>query len=149
METNLFRTWISQQGLKATRQREQILAAFLSSKGHQNLAQIYGRVAKVNPRIGYVTVYRTLRLLTRCGLAAQRKFADGEIRYEPVSGRSHHDHLICLSCGKIIEFENQAIESLQDRIAEHHQFNVFHHRMELYGQCSECSRKKAPRRRKS
>jgi Fur family ferric uptake transcriptional regulator len=149
VKTDLFKTWISGEGLKATKQREEILAAFLNSPGHKNLGQIYARVAKANPKIGYVTVYRTLKLLTRCGLAAQRKFADGEIRYEPVSGRSHHDHIICLTCGKIIEFENEAIESLQSGIAQHHHFEIFHHRLELYGKCSGCSRKKMIRRRKS
>jgi Fur family ferric uptake transcriptional regulator len=142
----LFKRWISGEGLKATKQREEILNIFLNSHGHQNLAQIYVQVVKVNPKIGYTTVYRTLKLLTRHGLAVQRKFGDGETRYEPVSGRSHHDHLICLKCGKIIEFEDDDIEALQTGIAERYRFKVSHHRMELYGQCADCSsKKKAPR----
>jgi Fur family ferric uptake transcriptional regulator len=142
METELFRTLISGGGLKATKQREEILNIFLNSPGHKNLSQIYAQVAKVNPKIGYATVYRTLKLLTRLGLAAQQKFADGETRYEPVSGRTHHDHLICLDCGKIIEFEDEALETLQDGIAEHYRFKIFHHRMELYGRCAGCAQKR-------
>jgi Fur family ferric uptake transcriptional regulator len=142
METGLFKTMISEEGLKTTRQREEILNIFLNSSGHKNLSQIYTQVAKVNPKIGYVTVYRTLKLLTRLGLADQRKFADGETRYEPTSKGNHHDHLICLDCGKIIEFEDQDIEALQNSIARRHRFKVFHHRMELYGQCAHCIRKK-------
>jgi len=149
MKTNLFQTWISGEGLKATKQREEILNIFLNSHGHKNLAQIYTQVMKVNPKIGYTTVYRTLKLLTRYGLAVQRKFADRETRYEPTSGKSHHDHLICLKCGKIIEFENEDIETLQNTIAQRYHFKISHHQMELYGQCADCSQKKIPRRRKS
>jgi len=149
MNTNLFKRWISGEGLKATKQREEVLNIFLHSHGHKNLAQIYAQVMKVNPKIGYTTVYRTLKLLTRSGLAVQRKFADGETRYEPTSGRSHHDHLICLQCGKIIEFEDQTLEALQNGIAQRHRFKIFHHRMELYGRCEECNRKKRTGRRKS
>ncbi len=148
MEPGLFKARISGEGLKATKQREEILHIFLNSSGHQNLAQIYARVAKVNPKIGYTTVYRTLKLLTRIGLADQRKFADGETRYEPASGKKHHDHLICLGCGKIIEFEDEALETLQEGIAKHYRFKIFHHRMELYGLCASCGRKKENRRRK-
>ena len=148
MKTNLFKRWISGEGLNATKQREEILNIFLNSYGHKNLAQIYAQVMKVNPKIGYTTVYRTLKLLTRSGLAVQRKFADGETRYEPTSGRSHHDHLICLRCGKIIEFENEDMETLQNGIAQRYRFKISHHRMELYGQCADCSQKKSTRRRK-
>jgi Fur family ferric uptake transcriptional regulator len=149
METELFKTLISEGGLKTTKQREEILNIFLSSPGHKNLSQIYVQVAKVNPKIGYTTVYRTLKLLTRLGLADQIKFADGETRYEPTSEGSHHDHLICLDCGKIIEFEDKALEALQMDIARHHHFKVFHHRMEIYGQCAGCASKKVTHRKKS
>ncbi len=133
---------ISDGGLKATKQREEIFNIFLRSPGHKNLFQIYALVAKVNPKIGYTTVYRTLKLLTRLGLAEERKFADGETRYEPIARGGHHDHLICLGCRKIIEFEDEAIEALQNRIAERYRFKIFHHRMELYGLCGECGVKK-------
>jgi Fur family ferric uptake transcriptional regulator len=144
---NFFKTRISAKGLKATRQREKILDVFLNSRGHKNLAQIYAQVAKAHPKIGYTTVYRTLKLLTRLGLAAQRKFADGGTQYEPTEGKKHHDHLICLKCGKIIEFEDDALETLQDGIAYRYRFKVFHHRMELYGQCAECRSKKVSKRK--
>ena len=141
MGSHLFKALVSVKGLKATRQREEILRVFLRSPGHRNLAQIYAQVAKVNPKIGYTTVYRTLKLLTRLGFAIERKFADGEARYEPVGEGSHHDHLICVDCGKILEFENDALETLQDSIARHHRFEIFHHRLELYGRCADCSKK--------
>jgi Fur family ferric uptake transcriptional regulator len=148
MEFNQFKTLISEEGLKSTRQRAEILDIFLNSTGHKNLAEIYAQVAKTNPKIGYTTVYRTLKLLTRLGLAAQRKFADGETRYESTAEGTHHDHLICLGCGKILEFEDDGLESLQHRIARRHGFKIFHHRMELYGYCGPCAHKKTPLRRK-
>ncbi|MDP2969494.1 MAG: transcriptional repressor [Deltaproteobacteria bacterium] len=148
MEPNQFKTLISKEGLKSTRQRAEILDIFLNSTGHKNLAEIYAQVARMNPKIGYTTVYRTLKLLTRLGLAAKRKFADGETRYEPTSEGSHHDHLICLRCGEIVEFEDEVLEAHQNRIARRHGFNIFHHRMELYGYCGQCARKKTPSRRK-
>lgn len=149
MNTDLFKTRISEEGLKATRQREEVLNIFLNSSGHKSLAQIYAQVVKTDPKIGYTTVYRTLKLLTRLGLATQRKFADGETRFEPASEGAHHDHLICLDCGKIIEFEDRTLEALQNQIANQHRFKISHHRMELYGRCEECSRGKRPLRRKS
>jgi len=145
---NLFKTRTSGKGLKTTKQREQILKVFLNSSGHKNLAQIYALVAKVNPKIGYTTVYRTLKLFTRLGLAAQRKWADGETQYEPIEGKSHHDHLICLECGRIIEFEDEALETLQNGIAQRYRFKIFHHRMELYGRCSDCRSKKEMSKKK-
>ena len=149
METDLFRARISKEGLNATRQREEILNIFLNSSGHKSLAQIYAQVVKTDPKIGYTTVYRTLKLLTRLGLATQRKFGDGETRYEPASEGDHHDHLICLDCGKIIEFEDQTLETLQNGIAQRHRFKISDHRLELYGLCEECNRKRRTTRRKS
>ena len=148
MMTNLFKSRISGKGLKATKQREEILDVFLNSSGHKKLGQIYAQVAKVNPKIGYTTVYRTLKLFTRLGLAAQRKFADGETQYEPTEGKSHHDHLICLECGKIIEFKDEALETLQNGIAQRYRFEILHHRMELYGRCADCKSKKATLKKK-
>lgn len=149
MKAGIFKTRMDEEGLKSTRQREEIVKTFLKAPGHQSLEQIYSQVIKTNPKIGRITVYRTLKLLTRLGLAIQRKFADGETRYELASEGAHHDHLICLDCGKIIEFEDPTIESLQARIAQQHQFQIFQHRMELYGRCETCLRKKNSRRKKS
>jgi Fur family ferric uptake transcriptional regulator len=148
MNSNLFKSKVPTKGLKTTRQREEIVKVFFNSTGHRNLAQIHAQVVKIDPKIGYTTVYRTLKLLTRFGLAAERKFDDGETRYEPVSAETHHDHLICLECGKIIEFENNPIETLQEEIARQYGFKILHHRMELYGRCIRCLEKQGITRRK-
>jgi Fur family ferric uptake transcriptional regulator len=93
----------------------------------------------VNPRVGYATVYRTLKLLKECGLAAERHFDDGQARYEPTEETAqHHDHIICERCGKIVEFNSEELERQQERIARFLGFVVSRHRMELYGICSDC-----------
>ena len=83
---------------------------------------------------------RTMKLLHECGLAHARNFGDGQTRYEAAVGRHHHDHLICTRCGTIVEFENDRIEALQDKVARQHGFQVTSHKMELYGFCESCQR---------
>lgn len=143
------KTTLLNDGRKKTRQREEIFKLFHDSTGHRSLAQIHALVSKKIPRIGYTTVYRTMKLLTELGLAAERKFADGETRYEPMSGQAHHDHFICVGCGKIIEFEDDALETLQKRIAERYRFQTLHHRLELYGRCADCGARGRRSKRKA
>jgi Fur family ferric uptake transcriptional regulator len=97
-------------------------------------------VQKVNSKIGYATVYRTLKLLLDSGLAAERKFEDGQTRYEHADPEEHHDHLICLSCGDILEFEEERIEALQNEVAKKFGFEVVNHNLELYGYCEKCKK---------
>ncbi len=133
-----FREFIQAKGLKSTRQREIILEEFLRSGSHLSTEDLYLRLRKKNPRIGYATVHRTLKLFAECGIAEQRHFGDGQARYEASGHDEHHDHLICNICGKIVEFEDPRIEDLQDEVAEKHGFSIERHRLELYGQCENC-----------
>ncbi len=137
-----FREALKAQGCKSTSQRDDIARVFFESRGHLTVEELYRNVKKVNPRIGYATVYRTLKLLKECGLAAESHFQDGEARYE-CSG-AHHDHLICEECGRIEEFEEEEIEKLQGRVADRFGFRITGHRMELYGLCPACRRKSRP-----
>jgi len=91
----------------------------------------------INPHVGYATIYRTLRLLKECGLLYERHFDEGQARYEAV-GERHHDHFICERCGRIIEFENAAIERMQNIVARDLGVTLTRHKMELYGLCSDC-----------
>jgi len=134
----IFQAYISRRGLKSTRQREIILDEFLRSTAHPSTEELYLRVRKKHPYIGYATVYRTLKLFAECGIAEERHFGDGQTRYESTRGEEHHDHLICTACGKIIEFENPRIEDLQDQVAQQHQFEISNHRLEIYGRCQRC-----------
>ena len=134
----LFRDYLQSKGLKSTSQREIILAEFLRSEEHPSTEELYLRVRKKHPQIGYATVHRTLKLFADCGIASVRNFGDGTTRYESVAADEHHDHLVCQSCGLIIEFEDDRIEKLQKQVASSHDFKVLDHRLELYGLCSKC-----------
>jgi Fur family ferric uptake transcriptional regulator len=134
-----FRKYISQQGLKLTRQREIILDEFLRSAAHLSTEDLYMKVRKKHPHIGYATVYRTLKLLAECGLAKERDFGGGQTLYEVTHRGQHHDHLICTECGDIIEFEDTRIEELQKKVAKEHDFIMRDHRLEIYGRCSKCA----------
>jgi Fur family ferric uptake transcriptional regulator len=125
-----------------------VLKAFSSSGEHLTIDEIYDRARKIDSKIGYTTVWRTLKLLDSCGLAASRKFHDGLIRYECTDESDHHDHLICTSCGAVEEFVNPQIEEIQKRVAKTHNFSMTAHRMELYGLCSSCSKGKKTGKRK-
>lgn len=130
--------YISDRGLKSTRQRDLIVDTFLVQEGHLNVEELLERVRRADARVSAATVYRTMKLLSECGLAAPHHFDDGQTRYEAVLGRHHHDHLICKQCGKIIEFEDDRIEELQKAVAKAHGFLVTHHKLEMYGQCHAC-----------
>ncbi len=132
--------YMNERGLKSTRQRALIIDTFFESGGHQSVEELWARVRKNDARVSVATVYRTMKLLSESGLAHARNFGDGQTRYEAAIGRHHHDHLICTNCNKIIEFENDRIETLQDAVAKKHGFRVTSHKMELYGLCRECQR---------
>ncbi|MBI2379114.1 MAG: transcriptional repressor [Deltaproteobacteria bacterium] len=125
------------RGLRNTRQREAVTDIFFSSDGHFSLDELLLRARERDEGIGYATVYRTLRMLTELGLATERRFSDGQTRYEASDG-VHHDHLICTRCGEIREFENEEIEALQEQVAALHGYRLLSHRMELYGLCAAC-----------
>ena len=131
-----FHEFIKTRGLKSTRQRDDIANWFFGVKGHLSADQIYREIQVVSPGIGFSTVYRTMKLLCESGLVSERHFRDGEALYETVA--EHHDHCICTSCGKIIEFENEKIELLQEQVARQFGFRLVTHKMELYGICAEC-----------
>lgn len=134
-----FRDWLRDRGLKTTSQRDDIARVFFGTDRHLSVEELYGEVRRVNPRIGYATVYRTLRLLKEAGLAAERHFDDAEARYEQTAeDEEHHDHFICERCQRIVEFSNDEIEALQEAIARKLGFVITRHRLELYGICRDC-----------
>lgn len=133
---SVFDDYVRRHGLKSTQQRDTIVDIFVRSTGHISIEDLLAKVRKKNPRVGYATVYRTLKLLTDCGIAAARQFGDGQTRFEVMGDHAHHDHLICVQCGLILEFENDTIEQLQDEMAERlGGFKLVRHKLELYGLC--------------
>lgn len=133
-----FFEYIKKQGLRYTKQREEILDAFLSSGGHITADEIFEKVKKKDSSIGYATVHRNLSLLLDSGLAEEIKVGKGKTRYEQMHMRGHHDHLICLRCGKFIEVMDENIERLQDKLAEDNDFVPVRHKLEIYGYCKDC-----------
>ena len=134
-------SWLEERGLKHSRQRDVIVETFFGMGGHVPVDGAGGAgPRRSTPRVSVATVYRTMKLLAECGLAVPRQFDDGQTRYEPATGRAHHDHLICTGCGAIVEFANEQIEALQARVARRHGFEVESHKLELYGRCDRCRR---------
>lgn len=131
--------YLERRKLKHTKQREAILDVFLKATGHITGEALYQRVRKSHPQIGYTTVHRTMKLLCDAGLASERHFEGGVTSYE--IEHAHHDHIICVRCNKIVEFECEAIEQLQDEIVAREGFKLLHHRHELYGLCPECQKR--------
>lgn len=126
--------YLTGKRLNTTAQREAIVEQFFRAPEHISIDELLARVRRRHPKVGYATVYRTLKLLVDAGLASERQFGDGQARYE-VAG-AHHDHLICAKCGLILEFEDPEIERLQERIAQRlGGFTVIRHRHELYALC--------------
>lgn len=134
----IFREYIKKQGLRNTRQREEILDVFLSSGGHITVDELFDKVKKRDSSIGYATVHRNLNLLLEAGLAEEIKIGKEKTRYEQMHMREHHDHLICLKCGRFIEVFDENIEKLQNRLAEEKEFIPVRHKLEIYGYCKKC-----------
>jgi Fur family transcriptional regulator, ferric uptake regulator len=131
--------YMEKKGLRSTAQRRLIIDAFFEGSAHMTIEDLLAEVRTREPSIGYATVYRTLKLLAECGVASERHFGDGPSRYELADeATTHHDHLICTSCQRIIEFEEPRIEEIQEEIAARHGFEVHFHKHEMYGVCATC-----------
>lgn len=135
-------SYMDEKGLRSTAQRRLVTERFFQSTGHLSIEDVLTLVRAEDPGVGYATVYRTLKLLKECGLAIERHFGDGMSRYEVAHEDDHHDHLICVECNSIVEFEDHAIEKLQETLAERHGYILSGHRHELYGLCPKCQAKR-------
>lgn len=137
-----FEDFLTRKGQRFTGQRQLIARIFFKHKGHVSAEELYDLIKKQTPSIGFATVYRTLKLLSEAGLATLGNFRDGYTRFENTASKAHHDHLICMSCGKIVEFANSHIETLQEKVAEEHGFLVREHTLDIYGICAACQKVK-------
>ncbi|MFZ5799076.1 MAG: Fur family transcriptional regulator, partial [Thermodesulfobacteriota bacterium] len=133
-----FENFLVGHGLRLTNQRQLIAQTFFDEKGHISAEDLYRIVQKRAPAIGFTTVYRTLKLLTEAGIASGKNFGKASALFEATALAPHHDHLVCIRCGKIIEFVNEHIEQLQKSVAERHDFTMTDHNLEIYGICGEC-----------
>ena len=120
------------KGLRITEQRRIIARVLGEAEDHPDVETLHERAAEVDPKISIATVYRTVRLFEEAGILERHEFGDGRSRYEAASD-AHHDHLIDVETGKVIEFVDEELETLQRRIAEKLGYRLVDHRMELYG----------------
>ena len=119
-------------GLRMTEQRRIIARVLQEAKDHPDVEQVYSRAVQVDPAISIATVYRTVKLFEESGILEKLEFGDGRARYEDAE-RDHHDHLIDMQTGKVIEFVDKEIELLQEKIAKRLNYKLLGHRLELYG----------------
>lgn len=138
-EIEVLGKFIKEKGLRYTPQREEILKAFLSAEKHLSADELHKIVKKKNPNIGYITVYRTMKLLDEAGLCSKVDFGDGVSRFEHKYEHGHHDHLICVKCGGCTEVMKPRIERLQDELAKERRFIPLKHKLQIFGICSKCS----------
>ncbi|MDX9859349.1 MAG: Fur family transcriptional regulator [Rhodospirillales bacterium] len=121
-----------EKGMKMTGQRRVIASVLSDADDHPDVEEVYRRATQADPRISIATVYRTVRLFEEANILERHDFGDGRSRYEEITD-SHHDHLIDIQTGRVIEFQNDEIEALKEKIAAEHGFRLVGHRLELYG----------------
>lgn len=134
-----FHDLLKKDGLKLTRQRDMILKILFDSEGHVTPEQLFFTMQRDYPElnIGIATIYRTLALLEKSGMISSISFGTDGKKYE-LSDDEHHDHMICSSCGSIIEFVDPTIEKIQEEIAKRHNFLMTGHLMQIFGICASC-----------
>jgi len=130
-ETRLERLCID-KGMKMTEQRRIIARVLSASEDHPDVEEVYRRASDQDSKISIATVYRTMRLFEDAGIVERHDFGDGRARYEEATDE-HHDHIIDVKSGRVIEFQNEEIERLQERVAREHGLRLVGHRLELYG----------------
>src|SRR5262249_23250328 len=131
---DLLQQYMARKGLRSTDQRRLIVDTFFKAPNHVSIEELLAEVRERDPKVGYATVYRTLKVVAECGVAFDRRFGDGLTRYELADDTTHHhDHLICVECGKITEFEEPRIEELQEQVAQRFGYELRSHKHEMYG----------------
>lgn len=139
-EFKVLDSYIRDKGLRRTSQRDKVLAIFLATEKHISVEELHKLVKKKHPEIGYTTVYRTMKLCSETGLSDSIDFGDGVARFEHKFGHNHHDHLICIKCGRLIEVLDPEIEKLQERLVKKHDFVSLRHNLEIFGMCRKCKK---------
>ncbi|HSW38210.1 MAG TPA: transcriptional repressor [Acidobacteriota bacterium] len=137
-EIELFYSYLRQNGLKKTYQKDLILDTFLNTEGHLSVEDIYALVKKRDRKVGVVTVFRTLKSLTACGIAREITLGDGLTRFEHRYQHPNHHHIVCTECHRAIEFVCPELERIQGEIIEKYQFKPLYHRFQTYGICRDC-----------
>ena len=135
---DVFHRHLKRVALKHTEQRDTILRTFLETSEHLSTDELHHLVRRKDPRIGFTTVYRTLKLLADCGLASVVAFQDGVARYEHQYNRRSHHHMVCTECGSSVEFFSPEIDRMEQEIGRKHRYLTTRHTFQIYGVCEDC-----------
>ncbi len=138
MSKKIFRDFLTKEGFRLTRQREAIFNEIELLGGHFDLEELFFSLRKKGIMVSKASIYRVVPLLKECGLINQVIFKDKHSHYEFTYKTKHHDHMICLECGKVIEFVSPSIERMQDRICKRNGFLSTDHMLEIKGYCKKC-----------
>lgn len=148
----LFEGFLKRKGLKTTAQRRTMVRRLLERTGHFTAVDVHEGLKDEGESVSLATVYRTLGLLEEAGLLQGHDFDDGQRRYERAHTREHHEHVICLDCRAVVEFQSPEIEALQDQVLAQHGFRMVHHSLTMFASCETlrttgtCARREAERR---
>lgn len=137
-EIKVFEEYLRKEGLKLTNQRFAVVEAAFSTHKHFTAEEMLALSKKIDPTVSRATVYRTLFLLSKAKLLTKQDFERGKVYYEHLIGHHHHDHLVCLKCGRIYEFENTKIEEIQDKVVSKEKFIPMSHSLKIFGICRNC-----------
>ena len=138
MEQEIFREFLSRKGLKLTKERQRILSEVFSRHGHFNPEELLTTMRRKQIKVSKASIYRTLPLLVESGLIEQVERNDKHAHYEHIFGHEHHDHLICIKCGKVMEVFSPKLEAIQEELCSAERFTGITHTLEIKGYCQGC-----------
>jgi Fur family ferric uptake transcriptional regulator len=136
-----FQELLKKNGLRLTRQRDALLDAVFATHRHFSAEDLHKELERVGHRVSLATIYRSLSLLVEAGFVQGLDVGNGRVLYEHTLGHEHHDHMVCIDCGKITEFVSKDIEELQEKVAKDHKFTIVAHSLKMFGYCSGCLKK--------
>ena len=139
-EVDLFRSYISQRGLRNTPERMKIIDEIFSINVHFDVDELYLRLRRKGSKVSKASIYRNIPLILECGLIKEVWHEDGHMHYEPYYGQAHHCHLHCPKCGKVIEFFEKDLEAIEKRLAKKYHYEIIDHRLDVIGYCPECKK---------
>ena len=137
-ELQVLRDYLRRRGLRRTPEREQILREIFQTPGHFDVDELYLKLRTKGVKVSKASIYRALPLFIDCGLIREVDFSQGHWHYEPIYGQAHHSHLLCLGCGKTVEFAGPGLKALEKRLARDYGFRIKGHQLKVQGYCAAC-----------